>query len=247
MNRQRITILTKTQLRKVIRNPAYLFLLILFPTVLTLIFGLVFNDPESGMNFNLMVPGLFAYACIFMIMTIAQSFSDERQEGLLKRMNTTPMSSSDFMLSQIISNMFIAIIQMVLVFIVSVLFGFRPLGGILGVLMAFIMMAIFSLSSIGLGLITATISKTPEIATGVSFIFILPQMFFGTFLPLYGPVQTVGKFFPAYYLTDALSSIFEGSSLMSANILLDFAIITIFGIAIVFIGILLFNKYGNAL
>ena len=245
MDMQRLIALIKVQLKKVIRNPAYLFLLLLFPAVLTLVFGLAFGDPDSGMDFNATVPCLFAYACIFMIMTVAQAFSDERQDGLLKRMSTTPMTSGDFMGSQIFSNMLIAVLQMVIVFGIAVLIGFRPVVGVVGMLMAFIMMALFSLSSIGLGLITATISKTPEVATGVSFIFILPQMFFGTFIPLTGAVQVVGKFMPSHYLSDALSAIFGGSSLLSANIWLDFTIIAVVGIAIVFIGIVIFNKYGN--
>jgi len=52
-------------------------------------------------------------------------------------------------------------------------------------------------------------------------------------------------FLPSYYATDALTSIFNGASLLSANILTDFAFITIFSMVIVILGILIFKKYGN--
>ena len=245
MKIQRVLALTKMELKKVVREPAYLFLMLLFPAVLTLIFGFSFGDPELGMSFDFMVPGLFAYACIFIIMTVAQSFADEREEGLLKRMNITPMTSGEFMGSNIISNMIIAIIQVIIVYLLSLLMGFEHHGDFSGIILAFLIIALFSLSSVGLGLITATISKTSGIATGISFIFILPQMFFGTFIPITSNTRAIAMFLPSYYVTDALTSIFAGEPLTSTNILVDFAFVSILSIIIVIIGIQLFKKYGN--
>ncbi len=245
MNTQRILALMKMELYKILREPAYLFLMILFPAVLTITFGFAFGDPELGMDFNLMAPGLFAYACIFIIMTVAQSFADFREQGLLRRLNTTPMSSTDFMFSNILSNMIISMVQVVIVFVLALLFGFRSNSDIVGILLAFLLMALFSLSSVGLGLITASVSKSAGTATGISFIFILPQMFFGTFIPITDTTRPIAMFLPSYYATDALTSIFNGASLLSANILIDFAFISIVSIVIIIIGILLFKKSGN--
>lgn len=245
MQTQRIVALIKMELKKLIREPAHLFLMLLFPAVLTLTFGLAFSDPALGMSFDSMVPGLFAYACIFIIMTIAQSFTDDRAAGLLKRMNTTPMTSGEFMGSHIISNMTIATLQVFIVFILSLLMGFNPNPNPAGVLLAFLIIALLSLSSVGLGLITASIAKNSGTATGLSFIFILPQMFFGTFIPITNSTRIIAMFLPSYYTTDALTSIFNGDSLLSANILIDFAFVSIVSIVIVIVGIQLFKKFGN--
>jgi len=245
MNIQRILALLKMEFYKIIREPAYLFLMLLFPAVLTITFGFAFGGPELGMSFNLMAPGLFAYACIFIIMTVAQSFADFREQGLLKRLNTTPMSSTDFMASNILSNMILSMLQVVIVYVLALLFGFNSNSDIVGILFAFLLMALFSLSSVGLGLITASISKSAGTATGLSFIFILPQMFFGTFIPITSTTRVIAVFLPSYYATDALTSIFGGANLLSANILIDFAFIAIFSIVIVILGILIFKKYGN--
>ncbi len=245
MNTQRLFALLKMELKKIIREPAYVFLMFLFPAVLTIIFGFTFSDPELGMPFSAMAPGLFAYACIFIIMIVAQSFSDEREQGLLRRLSITPMKASDFMGSQILSNMIIAMLQVLIVFILAQLFDFKPQTDILGILLAIILMAIFSLSSVGLGLITATISKSAGVATGLSFLFILPQMFLGTFIPITSNTRVIAIFLPSYYVTDALTSIFNGDSLLSANILIDFGVVSIVSIIIVIIGIQLFDKFGN--
>jgi len=245
MNFQGLIALVKMELKKLVRQPANLFLALLFPAVLTLMFGVVFGDPEMGMDMNSIVPGLIVYACIFIIMTIAQSFSTERQEGLLKRMSTTPMTSSEFMGSQVITNMLIAILQVVIVFVLAILTGFRPHGGVGGIFWAFPIVALFSLSSVGLGLITATVSKTPEVATGISFVFILPQMFFGTFIPLNNTTRQIAMFIPSYYVVDALSLIFAGDW-MNPNILLDTGVVSIVSIVIIIVGVLLFEKFGSA-
>jgi ABC-type multidrug transport system permease subunit len=245
MNLQGLVALIKMELKKLIRQPANLFLNLLFPAVLTIAFIFAFADPELGMSLNSVVPGLIVYAVIFIIMTIAQSFSTERQEGLLKRLNTTPMTSGEFMGSRIITHMLIAILQVVVVFALAFILGFRPDSGVEGILLALPVTAIFSLSSVGLGLITATISKTPETATGISFVFILPQMFFGTFIPITSTTQQIATFMPSYYLLDALKLIFEGNW-MNTNILIDLGVISIVSIAVVVIGILLFEKYGKA-
>jgi ABC-2 type transport system permease protein len=233
------------ELKAIIREPAYLFLMLLFPAMLTIIFGFVFSDPELGNTFNLMAPGLFAYACIFIIMTVAQSFTDLREKGLLRRLNTTPMTSADFMGSKIISNMILAMLQVFIVFILALPFGFSPRTDISGIIFAFLLMAIFSLSSVGLGLITAVIAKSSGTATGMSFIFILPQMFFGTFLPMTDTTRPIAMFVPSYYATDAISSIYSGMSLLSSNILIDFAVISAVSGIIIIIGIYMFKKLGN--
>ena len=245
MKYQALAALVKMELKKFIRQPATLFLNLLFPAVLTIVFLFAFSDPEMGMDINSVVPGLIVYAVIFLIMTIAQSFSSERQEGLLKRLNTTPMTSTEFMGSQIITHMLISIVQVIVVITLAYFLGFRPQSGIEGILLALPVVAIFALSSVGLGLITATISKTPEAATGISFIFILPMMFFGTFIPITSTTQQIASFIPSYYLVDALKLIFEGDW-MNTNILLDLAVISIISILVVLFGIILFKKYGSS-
>ena len=244
MNIGRMAALLKMMLLKLFREPAYIFLMLLFPAMLTIMFGFIFGDPEFGMSMNVTAPGLFAYACIFIIMTVAQSFADMRDQGLLKRLNTTPMKSSDFMGSEIISNMILVILQVIIVYLLALPFGFTPDTNIFGILLAFLLMIVFSLSSVGLGLITATISKSSGIATGISFVFILPQMFFGTFMPITSTTKPIASLMPSYHATQALSAIFSGD-LTNPQVITGFTFTAIASIIIIILGIFLFKKFGN--
>ena len=154
------------------------------------------------------------------------------------------MTSTEFIGSQIISNMVIAIVQVVVVLVLAYLLGFRPVSGFEGMLLALPVTAIFALSSVGLGLITATVSKNPEMGVGLSFLFILHQMFFGTFMPLSSSTQEIAKFVPSHYFFDALKLIFEGNWI-NTNLLFDLLIMSVVSILIVIMGIVVFEKYGN--
>ncbi|HII85851.1 TPA: ABC transporter permease [Candidatus Bathyarchaeota archaeon] len=199
-------------------------------------------------TFDYFAPGFFAFFAIFSIMTVAQSFTFEREKGLLRRIKTTPTSSSEFMTSQAISNMIIAMIQVAIVFVVAILVGYRPLGDATSFISAFIILSIFSLCCVGFGLIAATLAKSSGAATGIAFIFIMPLMFLGTFVSvaLSGIVKEAGKFVPSYYVTDALTSLFlRGAPVTSPTILLDILVVAVYSLVVLGAGILLYGKYGK--
>jgi ABC-type multidrug transport system permease subunit len=198
--------------------------------------------------FDYFVPGLFAFAAIFMIMTVGQSFTVDREKGLLRRIGTTPTSSTEFMLSQVASNMVGAVIQVIVIFAMAFLMGYRPLGGLGALIMAFVIVLIFSVSCVGFGLITATLAKDPGAATGIAFIFIMPQMFLGTYVSvaISSSMQAAGRFVPSWYVTDALTSLFlRGASITSSKVLLDLVVVMVVSIAVFVAGVLLFEKRGT--
>lgn len=206
--------------------------------------SLVEVKPPSAFDF--MAPGMFTFASIFLIMMVAQSFAQDRENGMMKRIRITPTTPSEFMTSQILSYVVIALVQAVLVFTMVYLMGFRPNVGMPIYTFAFVLVLVFSVSNVGFGLITATISKSSGAATGISFLFVLPQLFLGTFVgaSLSSAAQVAGKFVPSYYATDALTSLFlRGAALTSPTVLLDMAILSISCIAILAIGIVLYGKY----
>ncbi|TFF90012.1 MAG: ABC transporter permease [Promethearchaeota archaeon] len=244
----RIFALVKMELKKIIREPAYLFLMILFPAALTLVFGLAFGSMDSGIvglsQFEVMTPGLFAYACIFIVMTVAQTFSDDREQGLLKRISLTPTSSAEFISSHMISNTLLSMIQVLIVAVCSILIGFRINGRVFGFIFAFVFMMFLSICSVGFGLICSTIAKSAGTATALSFIFILPQMFFGTFIPLNDATRIIAYFLPSYYATESLNMLLlEAVNFTEISIWINLGILSLMSVVIMLLGISIFKKY----
>lgn len=196
--------------------------------------------------FEFMAPGMFTFASIFLIMMVAQSFTQDRESGMMKRIRITPTTPTEFMTSQVLSYMLIALIQAIIVFVATYLMGFKPNVEFSVYALAFMIVLILSLSNVGFGLITATLAKTSGAATGIAFIFVLPQLFLGTFVgaSLSSSAQIVSKFVPSYYVTDALTSLFlRGAALTSPAILFDLVMVYISCVAILALGIILYAKY----
>ena len=202
-------------------------------------------ESSTFTQWDFMAPGIFAFAAIFLTMIVAQSMTYERDEGLLKRLRTTPVSSAEYMVSQTLTYMIIAVIQVALVLASAFLIGYRPATGPAGVAFTFVIALAFSLVAVGFGLIAAAISKSAEVSTGVSFAFIMPQMFFGTFMPLGGATEIIAKFMPSNYITDALTTLFlRGAPITTPVIWFDLAVVSVVGFLLVAVGIVLFERLG---
>jgi ABC-2 type transport system permease protein len=203
-------------------------------------------DVKVPSAFDFMAPGMFTFASIFLIMMVSQSFTQDRENGMMKRIRITPTTPTEFMASQVVSYMIIALAQAALLFAMMYVMGFRPTVGLSTYAFTFILVLLFSLSNVGFGLITATLAKTSGAATGIAFLFLLPQLFLGTFVgaSLSSGAQIAGKFVPSYYVTDALTSLFlRGAAITSPTVLLDTAAVSVSCIAILAVGIILYGKY----
>jgi ABC-2 type transport system permease protein len=198
--------------------------------------------------FTMFAPGLFAFASIYMIMMVAQSYTAEKENGLLSRILVTPTTSADIIMGSVISYLVIGLAQALLVFAGVFALGYHPVADLAGLLVGFLIVTIFALCNIGFGLITAAIAKSAGAATGISFLFLMPQLFLGTFVgaALSGTAQAAGRFVPAYYVTDALTSLFtRGAAVTSQTVLTDLAVVSASSVVILLVGIQVFKRFGK--
>lgn len=198
--------------------------------------------------YDFFVPGLFAYGVIFIVMEVGQSMTIDRERGLLRRIRTTPTTSSEYILGHTMSNMCIAFVQVILIFTMALLMGYSPLGGTPSLMMAFVIVVTFSLCCVGFGLITASVAKTSGSATGLAFIFILPMMFLGTFMgfALSPGMQAASRAVPSWWVTDALTSMFlRGLSPTSPAVLQNLAVVAAWSIASLLLGIAVYERFGR--
>lgn len=203
---------------------------------------------RSQSVFDTFVPGLFAFASIFLIMMVAQSFTSDRESGMLRRVATTPTSASEIVTAQVLSYLLIGAVQALLVLGSAFALGYRPDNGIPGVALGLVIASVFSVCNVGFGLIAASIARTAGAATGISFLFLLPQMFLGTYvgMALSSTAQNAGRFVPSYYVTDALNSLFtRGAAATSVTVLTDLGVVAASSLLILVVGIYTFRSFGN--
>jgi ABC-2 type transport system permease protein len=201
-------------------------------------------DAQKISQFAYMAPGLFGYAAIFLIMIVAQALTTEREQGILRRISVTSTTVGDIFAGHIISNLLLGAVQVAMVFAASYAMGFRPLGGITGVVVAFAAVLMLTISCVGLGLITAAFARNSGTATGISFVFILPLMFLGTFVPA---PEYISRLVPTWYVTDALTSIFlRGAPVTSPTIINDLLTVAVASTAIIIAGVIAFRRFGKS-
>jgi ABC-type multidrug transport system permease subunit len=195
-------------------------------------------------QFDYMVPGLFSYSAIFVTLIVAQAFSVEREQGLLKRISMTPTSSSEVIVSQVIANLITGAFQVAIVYTVASLMGFRAQASLGGIAFALIIVLFLVLCNVGFGLVTASLVKSSGAATGLAFVFILPQMLLGTFVPA---SREIARFVPSYYITDALTSLFlRGAPMSSPVILMDLLVVAAVSVVVVVVGVFAFQRFGRS-
>ena len=131
-----------------------------------------------------------------------------------------------------------------MVFGTSLLLLFRPLGGIAGIGLVYLLSLMLVLCNVGFGLITATLAKSSGTASGLAFVFILPQMILGSFIP--GILENLSKLVPSYYVTQVLTNVFvRGANATGASSMKNLGVLGVYSLVVIVLGIVLYYRYGR--
>jgi ABC-2 type transport system permease protein len=250
MATQKIGALVGVELKKVYRDIMTLFVMLLMPVGLALVYYVALRNitntyyPVPGMtHFEYLLPGTMGYAVIYMGMMVALALVDYRKAGVLDRVGVTPVSPSTYVVSQIIANVIIGVTQGLIVLLVARLLGYVPLGGVVGVLLAAVFLGFLAATAVGFGLMVASVAKDSGAASGLSMIFLLPMMIFGSLLAVFDETtRTIARFTPNFYVSDSLSMIFHEGKVNDPAVWQNLLILVIITLVVVMVGILLFRR-----
>ena len=197
---------------------------------------------------NFMAVGTLTYSVSIIVFSTTSSIAKERDKGSFSRLRTTPMSTIDFLTGSLMSQMVISLLQTILIFAVSYLVGFRPMGATgmdmtVNMLAAFVVAIILAIACVGVGLVIAAFAKNEDQAVGVSWFIIIPMMFLsGTWWePQGGTMKMVSWAFPTTYANKAIRAILaRGAPLLDmSNYLLGLAI---YAVIVFIVGVAFFRK-----
>ena len=197
---------------------------------------------------NFMAVGTLTYSVSIIVFSTTSSIAKERDKGLFSRLRTTPMTTLDFLAGSLMSQIVISLMQTALIFAVSYLVGFRPLGATgmdmtVNMLAAFVVAMILAVACVGVGLVIAAFAKNEDQAVGISWFVIIPMMFLsGTWWEPQGTtMKTVSWAFPTTYANKAIRAILaRGAPLLSvSNFLVGLAI---YAIIAFMVGVAFFRK-----
>jgi ABC-2 type transport system permease protein len=143
----------------------------------------VWYNPDLQSAF-FMVPALIGMI-LQMLTTLltATAIVRERERGTIEQLIVTPIRPWELTVGKIVPYVLIALFDTVEVLVVGALWFGVPIRGSLGLLMA--LAALFLVTSLGLGLLISTVSKTQQEAMMLAWFTMLPSIFLsGFFFPL---------------------------------------------------------------
>ena len=188
------------------RNPTAAFFGVLLPLVLLALFGAVFSGTQE--NLDVVVPGIaglsVASACF---VALAYNLTWLREQGILKRVRGTPLSSSAYLAGIAANAVANTLVQVAVVIVAGrLLFGISWPGDWLA-LIAFLVLGVVCFASLGVAL-SHVIPNSESAPAYVNAIF-LPMMFVaGVFYdeenaPAF--LQAIAEITPLKHLIDGLS------------------------------------------
>lgn len=159
---------------------------------------------------DFLVPGILS----LMIMSnnlngVAATIASWREREILRRMQSTPLTSSTFIAGQMTARILLAFVQAVVVVLVAAWIFDVQVVGSWWLLFGFILLG--TLTFMSMGFIVASLAKSPESASPIAGLISFPMIFVGgIFFPIRDLpelLQLFVKAIPIGYLTDALRGV----------------------------------------
>ena len=233
--------LVKVEARLALRAPVGLFLGVLVPVILLVIFSAIpgLKQPAPGSTLTMFaqyVPVLIGLSlCLIALVSLPVPVAANRQMGVLRRFATTPAPPSWLLSAQVIVNLALALMAIVILVAGGVLFfGLHMPSQWAG----FALSALLATAAMfGIGLLITALAPSPQVAGVAGTVLLYPLLFFaGMWTPkqnLAPALQHVGNYTPLAAAVQAMDAAMQGHFPPTQPLLVMAAYAVIFGIAAV--------------
>ncbi|MGO8863634.1 MAG: ABC transporter permease [Acidimicrobiales bacterium] len=241
--------ITKRNLLRIVRTPQLLFMTLVQPTVILLLFRYVLGGAirVPGLDYvDYVVPGIFLEAVLIGGMTTALALATDLQAGMIDRFRSLPMARSAFLAGRTLADLCRAVFALVFIISIGLLVGFRFHNNVVACLAGIALIIGFGYTFTWVYAAIGLAVKDPQTAqiTSVLPMFIL---FFASsaLVPVStmpGWLQPFAQNQPASVTIDSVRALFEGGPVYHE---LWQAVLWCVGIFMVFLAISL-NLYRRA-
>jgi daunorubicin/doxorubicin transport system permease protein len=197
-------------LKKMRRNPEQFFDVTIQPLLFTAMFAYIFGGAISGnvqRYLPLIIPGIVAQTVLTTCMSTGVQLREDMEKGVFDRFKALPIARIAPLAGPMVADLVRYLIAASLTFVVGVIIGYRPHGGLLGVLGA-ILLAVFTGWAIA-WIFTwfGILARSARAVQGYSMMVLFPLTFLSNaFVPvgtLPGGLRTFVKLNPVSHLVSA--------------------------------------------
>jgi ABC transporter DrrB family efflux protein len=214
-------VIARRGLRHMRRQPEALADATFQPIMFVLLFAYVFggaisvpgaeNDPGAYREF--LMGGIFAQTLSFGVFGVAMALAADFNNGAMDRFRSLPIAKGAVLAGHAVANLIRAAIPIALMSITGLIVGWQPRGTVFETIAAYALMFSFTFAMIWIGVLLASLVRTPEAVQGVAFVAIFPLTFVAsTFVPtssLPGVLRTFAEWNPISAVANALRELFH--------------------------------------
>ena len=197
-------------LKKMRRKPEQFFDVTIQPLLFTAMFAYIFGGAISGnvkSYLPLLIPGIVAQTVLTTCMSTGVQLREDMEKGVFDRFKVLPIARIAPLAGPMVADLMRYLTAASLTFVMGLIIGYRPGGGVLGVLGA-ILLAIFTGWALAwIFTWIGTIARSAQAVQGISMLILFPLTFLSNaFVPVHtlpSALQTFVNINPVSHLVSA--------------------------------------------
>jgi ABC-2 type transport system permease protein len=207
---------------KIKHVPFQLFDVTAFPLMMTLMFTYLFGGALAGSPreyVQYLIPGIVVQTIVFITVYTGVGLNTDITKGLFDRFRSVPIWQPAPIFGALLGDVFRYSLAATMVILLGLVMGFRPAGGIVGVVLAVALIIVFALSVSWIWIIVGMKVKSPESVMTSSFLLLFPMTMASNIFvdprTMPGWLQTVVSFNPVSHLSNASRGLMHGDVAMT--------------------------------
>ncbi|GGV50306.1 transport permease protein [Streptomyces longisporoflavus] len=165
---------------KIKHVPEQLFDVTAFPIMMVLMYTYLFGGALAGSPgeyIQYLLPGILVMSVVMITMYTGVSVNTDIEKGVFDRFRTLPIWRPSVMVGYLLGDALRYAIASVVMLTVGIILGFRPDGGVLGVLGGVLLLLVFSFAFSWVWTMFGLLLRTEKSVMGVSMMVIFPLTF----------------------------------------------------------------------
>lgn len=201
-------VLIRRSFRHIFRNLDQLLSLAIQPIMFMLLFRYVFGGAiDTGTNYvNFLVAGILIQMSAFGATTTSISVATDVKRGIIDRLKSLPIVSSAVLTGHVVADLARNIISSVVLIIVALIIGFRPVASFTDWLVIVFLLILFTLAFSWLSAIMGLIAKSVEAVQWLGFFLVFPLTFASA---AFVPTDTMPKFLRLFAENQPVTHVIE--------------------------------------
>ncbi|MBV6756016.1 MULTISPECIES: ABC transporter permease [Rhodococcus] len=167
-------------LLKIKHVPEQLFDVTMFPIMFTLMFTYLFGGALAGSTsayVQFLLPGILVQTVVMITMYTGLTLNKDIEKGVFDRFRSLPIWRPSPLVGALLGDVVRYTIASIIVLILGLVLGFRPDGGLVGVVASIGLLLLFSFSLSWIWTMFAMLMRTEQAVMGVSMFILFPLTF----------------------------------------------------------------------